>query len=341
MKSMSKNVVGFVLIDAPHSALNNDQADPAAADENELPTKVIKRGRESIPYVSAQAWRYWWRNTLENKFDWKMSPIIREKKIAFTSANPFSYSDDDVFGYMRAVKREEGGTLTRLSPLKTSPLISVFPQQVTSDFGVMSRHQGDPVPHVHQFYSTVLKGIFSLDISSVGIFQGIARTGYKNLDEAYTAKPEIKESIEKIQAEQQNGNWILPKNERVKRAKETIKALPFLSGGAKSALHLTDVTPKFIVLAVINGGNHLFMNITAELVGEPLIKTSALKQVITDYKDSILSDVYIGRQEGFHDELQSSLEQLKTDLAGTKNIKLLSAKQAIEEFAESLDSFIE
>lgn len=341
MKTMSKNVLGLVLIDAPHSALNNDQADPAAADENESPTKVIRKGRETIPYVSAQAWRYWWRNTLENKFDWKMSPIIREKKIAFTSANPFTYPDDDVFGYMRALKKDDGGTLTRLSPLKTSPLISVLPMQVTSDFGVMSRHQGDPVPHVHQFYSTVLKGIFSLDLSSVGKFQGVARTGYKNLDEAYTSKPEIKESIENAQAEQQDESWILPKDERVKRAKETVKALPFLNGGAKSALHLTDVTPKFVVLAVINGGNHLFMNITATLAGEPLIKTSALKQVITDYKDSILSDVYIGRQDGFHDELQSDLEQLKEDLNGTKNVKLLSAKQAIEEFAESLDGFVE
>ncbi|MGI8493816.1 MAG: type I-B CRISPR-associated protein Cas7/Cst2/DevR, partial [Pyrinomonadaceae bacterium] len=302
MKTMSKNILGLVLIDAPHSALNNDQADPSAADENESPTKKIKKGFETIPYVSAQAWRYWWRNTLENKFDWEMSPIIREKKIAFTSANPFTYPDDDVFGYMRALKKDDGGTLTRLSPLKTSPLISVVSQRLTSDFGVMSRHEGDPVPHVHEFYSTVLKGIFSLDISSVGIFQSTARTGYKNLDEAYTEKPEIKQSIENAQAEQQNGNWMLPKEMRVKRAKETIEALPFLSGGAKSALHLTDVTPKFIVLAVIDGGNHLFMNVTAERIDEPLIKTSALKEVITDYKDSILSDIYIGRQEGFHDE---------------------------------------
>lgn len=341
MKTMSKNILGLVLIDAPHSALNNDQADPSAADENESPTKKIKKGFETIPYVSAQAWRYWWRNTLENKFDWEMSPIIREKKIAFTSANPFTYPDDDVFGYMRALKKDDGGTLTRLSPLKTSPLISVVSQRLTSDFGVMSRHEGDPVPHVHEFYSTVLKGIFSLDISSVGIFQSTARTGYKNLDEAYTEKPEIKQSIENAQAEKQNGNWMLPKEMRVKRAKETIEALPFLSGGAKSALHLTDVTPKFIILAVIDGGNHLFMNVTAERIDEPLIKTSALKEVITDYKDSILSDIYIGRQEGFHDELKVDLEQLKKDLASVKNVKLLSPKQAIEEFAAKLANFVE
>lgn len=340
-KPMTKNVLGFVLIDAPHSALNMDQADPAAADENETPTKVIKRGRDVIPYVSAQAWRYWWRNTLETKLAWVMSPIIREKKIAFTSANPFTYPDDDVFGYMRAMKNDEGGTLTRLSPLKTSPLLSVLPQQVTSDFGVMSRHEGDPVPHVHQFYSTVLKGIFSLDISSVGVFRGTVRTGYKNLDEKYTAKPEIKKAIEYASAKQQSSDWILPKNERLKRASDTIKALPFLSGGANSALHLTDVTPKFIVLAVINGGNHLFMNITAENANEPLIKVSALKQVITDYSDSLLSDIFIGRQEGFHDELKEDLESLKNDLKEVKPINLLSPKQAIDEFVKTLGDYIE
>lgn len=340
-KPMTKNVLGFVLIDAPHSALNMGQADPAAADENEIPAKVMRRGRDVIPYVSAQAWRYWWRNTLETKCGWQMSPIVREAKIAFTSANPFAYPDDDVFGYMRALKNTEGGTLTRLSPLKTSPLISVLPQILTNDFGVMSRHAGDPVPHAHQFYSTVLKGIFSLDLSSVGVFRGTARTGYKNLDQRYTDKAEIKEAIATAEAEQQDGNWVMPKSVRVQRATDTITALPFLSGGAKSALHLTDVTPKFIVLAVIEGGNHLFMNITAEKAGEPLINVKALKQVIADYKDALLSDIFIGRQEGFQDDLRGDLETLREEVKETKTIHLLSPKQAVEQFTEKLGGFID
>ncbi len=340
-RPMTKNALGFVLIDAPHSALNMGQADPAAADENEIPAKVMRRGRDVIPYVSAQAWRYWWRNTLETKCGWQMSPIDRQAKIAFTSANPFTYPDDDVFGYMRALKNTEGGTLTRLSPLKTSPLISVLPQALTNDFGVMSRHAGDPVPHAHQFYSTVLKGIFSLDLSSVGVFRGTARTGYKNLDEKYTAKAEMKTAIDDAKAEQRNGAWVMPKDVRVRRATDAIAALPFLSGGAKSALHLTDVTPKFIVLAVIEGGNHLFMNITAEKAGEPLVNVKALKQVLTDYKDALLSDIFIGRQEGFQDDLRDSLETLKEDVKDSKTIHLLSPKQAVEKFTEELGKFID
>src|SRR2546421_11996313 len=148
-RPMTTNVLGFVLIDAPHSALNMGQADATVADENKIPVKTIWRDGKSLPYVSAQAWRYWWRNTLESKFDWKMSPIDRQAKIAFTSADPFTYPDDDGFGYMRALKTAEGGTLTRLSPLKTSPLISVLPQSPTKDFGVIARHEGDPLPHEH------------------------------------------------------------------------------------------------------------------------------------------------------------------------------------------------
>lgn len=75
-----------------------------------------------------------------------------KKRLQFTSANPIEYPDDDVFGYMRAMSKKEGGTVTRISPLKNSPLIAVIGQNPTEDFGVMSRHEGDPVPYEHEFY---------------------------------------------------------------------------------------------------------------------------------------------------------------------------------------------
>lgn len=103
---MLKNILGFVLIDAPHSALNNAGQDAGARTENAVIVKVIRKGRNTYPYISGQAWRYWWRNALQEKCKWTMSPIIREAKVAFTSANPFEYPDDDVFGYMRAVKKQ-------------------------------------------------------------------------------------------------------------------------------------------------------------------------------------------------------------------------------------------
>lgn len=354
---MSKNIIGFVLIDAPHSALNNAGEDTGARTENTVAIKTIRRGKDSFPYVSAQAWRYWWRETLQTKFNWKMSPIIREKKIAFTAANPFIYADDDVLGYMRALKninkkedtnpksKEEqnkpSGTLTRLSPLKNSPLISVFPQQATEDFGVMTRQEGDPVPYEHQFYSVILKGIFSLDLTSIGSFGVNAKTGYKNLDEKYIATDEIKKAIESSKAlnDDVNNRWILPKETRTNRAQDTISALPYLSGGAKQTLHHTDVTPKFIILAVIEGGNNLFMNITTQ-DEKKVINIKALKEVISDYNQIILSDIYIGRCEGFQDSIKDDLHTLKSELSTLKQIHLSSPKQAVENFTTVISNYI-
>jgi CRISPR-associated protein Cst2 len=332
---MSRNIVGFVLIDAPHSALNNAGQDAGARTENAVVVKAIRKGRKVYPYISAQAWRYWWRTAIQEKFGWKLSPIIREAKVAFTSANPFEYPDDDVFGYMRAVKKAEGGTLTRLSPLKCSPLVSVFEHTPTDDFGVISRHEGDPVPFEHQFYSTTMKGIFSLDIANVGIFYDEARTGYKNLDQNYVETAEIAGSISKVGAVREDRAWRLPVSVRSQRCQDTLNALPYMYSTTKSAIHLTDVTPKFIILAVVDGGNHIFMNITDEAEDLSIINMNALKQVLTDYKETLLSNVYIGRQEGFLDSLMGDLKTLSVDGIG---IKLSSPKKAIEDFAAILDA---
>lgn len=78
---MTNNVVGLMLIDAPHSALNNAGSDAGDRTDNIVRVKTIRKGMTRYPYVSGQALRYWWRETLEDKFDWEMSPISREKRL--------------------------------------------------------------------------------------------------------------------------------------------------------------------------------------------------------------------------------------------------------------------
>lgn len=331
---MTKNIIGFVLIDAPHSALNNAGADQGARTENTIAVKSIRRGKDLFPYVSAQAWRFWWRNTLAEKFNWDLSPITRETKIALTAANPFKHKDDDLFGYMRAGKKSEGGTLTRLSPLKTSPLLSVFPQNPTNDFGVMARHEGDPVPFEHQFYSVVLKGIFALDLTNVGVFSQLNKTGFQNLTPEYVTNS-LNDSLTSANATLENDEYKLPDEERLSRVKDAINALPFLSGGAKQALHHTDVTPKFIILAEIEGGNNIFMNISSA-DKNTIINTAAIKEVIKDYNEIIKSKVYIGLHEGFLPGLIDELQNLKNDLSDVIEIEISSPKQAAENFAENI-----
>lgn len=316
---MSKNIIGFMLIDTPYSALNNAGSDAGERTENTVAVKSIRKGKDIYPYISGQAIRYWWRETLEKKYDWEMSPIDRETKIAFTQANPFKYSDDDVFGYMRAQSKSDGGTVTRLSPLKNSPLISIVPNQMTNDFGVMSRQkEGDPVPHEHQFYSTVMHGIFSLDLESVGVFLENYKTGQRHLNDKLVERH--KGSIEESGAAKQDKSYRLPKAERTKRATETVAVLPFISGGAKSALHLTDVTPKLLVLAVLNSGNHIFMNLAKNDNGKPSFNIAALEQVLADYADYLATDVYIARRVGFMDELETPFSELNGKSFGQKKV---------------------
>lgn len=329
---MAKEIVGLMLIDAPHSALNNAGSDAGDRTDNIVRVKSIRKGRKVYPYVSGQALRYWMRDTLMDKCNWEMSPIVREKKIAYTSANPIDFPDDDVFGYMRALKKNDGGTVTRSSPLKNSPLVSVTGQYPTSDFGVMARHDGDPVPYEHEFYSTILKGIFSLDLSNLGKFYEIEKTGFRNM---YS---KLIEQAEKNGLEHIDDYWVLNKETRIQRATDVISILPYLYGGAKNTSHLTDVTPKFIILAAIDGGNHIFMNVVHEENDEVKIDLCALKEVIVDYEDILLSDVYIGIRAGFFNEITDDLKKLANEY---DNIQFGSINKIIDDFKNNIPELIE
>lgn len=352
-------VNGLMLVDAPHSALNMMGMEEGAAAENQVVVKNIQRGGRDYPYVSAQALRHWWRNALETECDWEMSPIEREKKIAFTQAQPWRYPDDDVFGYMRAqaepvpdidkktgeqkfdennnplTKKGKNVTLTRISPLKCSPLVSVSPQRPTQDFGTMTRHDGDPVPHEHQFYSSVLKGIFSLDLTALGSFGQSNRTGFQNISESGL-------DLASEAGAMVDGNVAqLPQEERKRRASDVVSVLPYLAGGANQTLHLTDVAPKLVILAVLRGGNHLFMNVVKDERGAATVNVDALKEILAAYKDRLATDVFIGRRAGFMDDHAERLEALAGQENGLPKIHVGEVNRMIEEFAGSMSGVIE
>ena len=341
---MSKHVIGLVLIDAPYSSLNNAEKPRDRVNENIVIVKTLKKGRRRniYPYVSGQAWRNWWRTTLDQEFDeWKSSPIERDDKIAYTKVDPVTYDDDDVFGYMRAQSEGAGKqkvnlTVTRLSPLKCSPLISIEPQIPTDDWGVMARQEGDPVPYEHQFYACVLQGIFSLDLCAVGAFSAVNRTGYKNIDANYVPTIEAAGGTQ----ESEKSLWVLPKEIRVRRCRQTLEALPLLRGGAKLTSHLTDVTPKLIILSVLDGGNHPFMNLMVEKDGVGQLSLPALREVIEDYADRFLDTIYIGKRTGFMDDLHEELGELANDASLPCEVVYDSPNKVIDQLAQKLEVHI-
>jgi CRISPR-associated protein Cst2 len=322
-------VTGLLLIDAPASALNNQGSIRDEQYGNKVAVKVLRSGGQVYPYVSAQAFRYWLRTTLEkSELGWQSAPVHREENIAYTDANPILWHDDDLLGYMRAPEGEKETkkspsfqrltpletnskgkekTVTRVSPFRVSTLVSIAPVLLTEDFGVMTRHEVEgatdekagPVLHGHQIYRTTLKGLFSLDLQACGTFSYRNKTGYRNLD-SVRIEMANQRGLEHLEKEK---SYRLPYDERVQRIATLLEGLAHLEGGAKQTLHYTDVAPAFVILAVTKGGNHIFgHSVGATSRGLPEIKLDALREALTVFADDILSPVYVGWTQGYLDD---------------------------------------
>ncbi len=343
-------VTGLLLIDAPASALNNLGNIPGARTDNTVGVKMIKTREGAYPYVSAQAFRYWLRTTLEKgNFGWKAAPIFREKKVAYTDANPIKWWDDDLFGYMRAPSKRADAvaaraaaeeyaeatpttdTVTRVSPFRVSTLVSIAPVQITEDFGVMSRHEGDPVPHEHQFYRTTLKGLFSLDLHAAGTFSYRKKTGFRNLDDE-RVKQAQERGLEALEAEK---SYRLPADDRTQRVAALFEGMAHLEGGAKQTIHYTDVSPALVIMAVTKGGNHIFGHVIgANGKGLPVVKTEALEEALTIFADELLSPVYVGWVQGYLDEERAKLEAFAA--TAPKPIQISHPREAYQSLIQDL-----
>ncbi len=360
---MNLKTQGFILIDVDVVALNNAGKNTTSNFDNAVATKKIFKNGRAFTYVSGQAWRYWWRETLKQNHTWALSPITRDAKIAFTEANPFLYPDDDVFGYMKAtkdIKRDEIGnpvlkngkeekedvTVTRISPLKNSVIISVGSTRAVENWSSMARQEGDSVPFSKEEYSAVMKGMFSLDLFQVGTFASYNKTGFKNLTEKGSAEASKFEAIKindpfiKDKTGAAKTLLQLPKVIRTLRITDTISALKTISGGAMQTNNMGDVTPKFIILSTMNSGNHPFSHVVkSEGMNNDkvLLNIEGIKEVLNDYKDQFQGTVFIGKRSGFMDEYNEELQALQTEF---RNVKVLTVNQAIDQYCDQVKNQI-
>lgn len=342
-------ITGLLLIDAAASALNNLGSIPGARTDNTVGVKMISTKEGAYPYVSAQAFRYWLRETLSRDPQWQAAPVYREEKVAYTDANPILYWDDDLFGYMRAPSKkttavEKRGadssrqnetattdTITRVSPFRVSTLVSVAPVSIVEDFGVMARQEGNPVPHEHQFYRATLRGLFSLDLGAAGSFSYREKTGYRHLDEE-RVRLAIGRGLEHLE---QGKMYRLGQGERLRRVMALLDGLARLEGGAKQTLHYTDVAPPLVILAVTKGGNHIFGHVVgANSLRQPVIKTEALAEAMMVFGDQLLSAVYVGWTQGYLDEERA---RFVAWAEGQGNVQLSHPRQAFGALRDELE----
>lgn len=307
MSEQIKNITGNVLCDATAAFLNGAGL-ANGEDQNTVIPKTFKEtvnGRkEDVPYVSAQAWRRWLRNTVNEENGWQPSELHAietnakgaTSKVA-TELDPVTYPEDDLFGYMKSGSKGEE-SIQRTSPFKTSILKGIPKMRtLTTDNAFVFPKDGTPLPYSTRFYSTHLEGFFNLECYRLGCFVNTpSRVELsKDLIEKYKAIL-VEESLQKnVQVYRlQNAE-----QQRKERTAGLLKGLVHLRGGAKMAAFGADVSPKVIVFAGMSSANPCFNNLYIGNGERPRLNIDLLKELAVDYKDKLQTPVCIGIRKGY------------------------------------------
>lgn len=261
------------LLDIPLSALNSSGLDDGSAD-NETRVKRFYYNGEYYPYISGQAWRKWWRDTLQNRFGWELSPFylggdVRSEggskgQYGYTEADPIRYPDDDLFGYMRVDKdsASQGRKAKRISPLRVSNVVSLRAALV-SDLVTQSRlaeiSSGSAIAF-RELYQAVMVGQFTLDLDRVGRFQF-------SHDPEQSIITELAHSLLYMHLDEPGLRWVkhdmveLAPKVRYQCASQLVSALSVLEGGANLTRGLADIIPRVAIFTFTETGNALLQGV--------------------------------------------------------------------------------
>lgn len=302
------NIAGALLIDATATFLNGAGLG-LGEDKNVTIPKTyrekVNNRMEEVPYVSAQSWRRWLRDTTNEENNWAPSELraIGEgsekgstNKIA-TELNPIEFPEDDIFGYMKAGSRNEE-SVQRTSPFKSSILRGIKNMRaVNTDEAFVHLKEGTPLPYSTKFYSTHLEGFFNLEYYRLGMYDNLGSK--QELASELVTKHE--EGLNKSDLGGKFARYELKNAEqnRKRNAAGLLKGLAFLRGGAKQAAFGADVSPKVLILAGLESANPIFNNLFIGTGERPILNIRALEQLANDYKNKLATPIYIGIRAGY------------------------------------------
>lgn len=276
------------------------------------------------PYISGQALRRYLRDTLvvQNIIAAKeMSPQSLgsdPKSPILTEGKPTKYIDDDIFGFMGAVK---GETRRRESPLRISAAFGLIPYQGDRDLGTRSKLDvtKDSEEGGAMFETEITNNIFRttwlIELDRVGCGWNYETTD--TLDELQEAGVRFLHT-EKKSKKKGNKNveydiffFSIDDKERKKRVASIIKALKYYRGGARCGRLLLDLTPRFIVYFRLTKKLPLLLNdLEVEFKnGEYKLKEDPIKEVVNDYREDIQNCI-VGYRKGFLPIYENSIKDI-------------------------------
>jgi CRISPR-associated protein Cst2 len=301
------NITGALLIDATAAFLNGSGLG-SGEDKNKVIPKTFKEKInnrfEEVPYVSAQSWRRWLRDTANDENKWNPSELRAigdgsEKgttnKIA-TELNPIEFPEDDLFGYMKSGSKNEE-SIQRTSPFKTSILKGIRNMRALNvDEAFVHLKEGTPLPYSTRFYSTHLEGFFNLEYYRLGVYDNLG--SHQELSSELIEKHKDEFEISKIG---KFDRFTLKKASEIRKrnASGLLRGLAFLRGGAKLAAFGTDVTPKVLILAGMESANPVFNNLFVGTGEKPALNIETLNQIAKDYETKLATPIFIGIRAGY------------------------------------------
>jgi CRISPR-associated protein Cst2 len=302
------NIAGCLLIDA-RAAFLNGAGLGAGEDRNQVIPKTfyetIGGKRERVPYVSAQAWRRWLRNTVNEENGWTPSDLEAigksegkgaTNKIA-TKLNPLDYPEDDLFGYMRSGTGNEE-SVQRTSPMKTSILKGIPGKRtLNTDEAFVHLKEGTPLPYSTQFYSAHLEGFFLLEYYRLGVYDNLG--SHVELENTLLIKNSERLESTKFYKDFLRHTRKDANTSRKQNAAGLLKGLAVLRGGAKMAAFGSDVSPKALVLAGMDCANPVFNDLFEGKEEKPTLKIACLQEIAKDYAAKLATPIYIGIRTGY------------------------------------------
>lgn len=269
---------------------------------------VLKRVQDSkgdyYAYVSGQALRYYLKETM-NQLGMPLTKLNKNGEYIIEASSKESdkryeeilaeHPDLDLLGFMEAVKGAGKMALRRWSPVKVSPMISIYPWKGDSDMLTRKKEgqEGGDLVKVEINTFNFMRGTIVVDVDMIG--STVDELSY-NIEEA------------------------IPKDDKAERIEYFVDAVKNLDGGAKKARLLDDLTPKFVIITKQKAGTPIFLN-ALDVDAEGNIKTDLIKEILEEF-DGIIEDYCIGLRSGiFENE-----DDLKTEFGD----KLISVNNALD-----------
>ncbi|GAA3357818.1 type I-B CRISPR-associated protein Cas7/Cst2/DevR [Saccharopolyspora gregorii] len=326
-------LAGTLVLEIKAGAPNNGRGE-----DNVAVVKSTRVGRQTYPYVSAQALRRWWRDSIPTEES--RSPVHSKgkgtKQQAYTSGRGDLFLDDDLFGYMVAEKED---SVNRDTVLAVGTAMSVAPRSLTHDFGTMSRgfEMGEPsVLHEHQHFTGDLASPLLLDLPRVGTFEYAGNGNRPDLVAAAVAEAREAGATE---ADFRDTKALrLDLAERRRRVSVLLRTLAQLRGGAKNSLHYGDRSPALVLFGPIKGGTNPFTRVVrADAKGETIFDTAVLREEMAAWDDELDGPVLIGWAPGYLPEQRRDAQEDLQDLITAGSVHIEHPRVLLRKLADEFD----